>query len=164
MVVPPIVAHAPEKLLAKQWLQAYQYASTFVPPLIISGTLSNAYLAYGAPTIGTRLLYSSAAALVFCIIPWTLFVFEPGVNGSGKWKVQELLREDGYNMPTQRGLLPSPEVHTATPAATVWAEKVTMKEIAQTWARRNKWRYIATGCAMTISAVATYACLSSLLL
>ncbi|KAF2691474.1 hypothetical protein K458DRAFT_425428 [Lentithecium fluviatile CBS 122367] len=99
MVVPPI------------------YASTFVPPLIISGTLSNAYLAYRAPTPGVRLLYSSAAMLVFTIIPWTLFVFEPNINGSGKWKVQELLHDEGYDMPMQKGLLPSPVVHTATPEA-----------------------------------------------
>jgi hypothetical protein len=161
MVVPPIVAHAPEKLLAKQWLQAYQYASTFVPPLVISGTLSNAYLVYNAPTISAKSLYSAAALLVFSIIPWTLFVFEPGVNGAGKWKVQQLLRDEGYHMPTQKGLLPSPEVHTATLESRRWAESVTMKFIAETWAQRNKWRYIATGCAMTLSAVQTFEWLSS---
>jgi hypothetical protein len=163
MVVPPIVAHAPEKLLAKQWLQAYQYASTFVPPLIISGTLSNVYLACSAYSIPIRLLYTFASVLSFSIIPWTLFVFEPNVNGSGKWKVQKLLQDEGYHMPMQKGLLPSPEVHTANSGAKQWAESVTMKEIAQTWAHRNKWRYIATGTAMTMSAIATYAWLSGIL-
>jgi hypothetical protein len=162
VVVPPIVAHAPEKLLAKQWLQAYQSGSTFVPPLIIAGTLSNTYLAYSAPTLHTRLMYSAAAALIFSILPWTLFIFEPGVNGSGKWKVQKLLHDEGYDMPIQKGLLPTPKVHTATPAAKKWAEGVTMKFIAQTWAQHNKWRYIATGCAMSVSAIATYTWLSEI--
>lgn len=60
----------------------------------------------------------------------------------------------------QKELFPSPHVHTATPEAKKWADSVTMKDIAQVWAQRNRWRYIATGCAMTMSAVATYRWLS----
>lgn len=153
--MPPLVAHAPEKLLAKQWLQAYQYASTYVPPLILSGTICNALLAYSSPTLGLKLLYGSAAALVWVIIPVTLFYFEPNVNGSGKWKAQKLLQEDGYYMREQKGRFPSPEVHTATPEARRWAEAVAMRDIVKKWARLNAGRFVVTAIAMLLSATAT---------
>jgi hypothetical protein len=161
MVVPPL-AHAPEKLLAKQWLQAYQYAATFVPPLILSGTLSNIFLAVYSPTRLSNLSYVVAAILTFSIVPWTLFVFEPTINGAGKWKVQQLLHDEpGWeNMPVQKGILPSPEVHTATTESKHWAESKTMKHIASEWGRLNARRYMTTAFAMGLSMMGTYQWLS----
>ncbi|KAF2106489.1 hypothetical protein BDV96DRAFT_617349 [Lophiotrema nucula] len=155
MVTPPLITHAPERLLAKQWLQAYQYAATFVPPLILSGTLSNAYLAYTTPSSKLRILYASAAVLVWSIIPVTLLGFEPYVNGAGKWKVQQLLKDEGYYMPEKQGVMPSVYVHTAKPEARRWAEGVEMRDIARLWARLNAWRYRATALAVVLSGVGT---------
>jgi membrane protein YdbS with pleckstrin-like domain len=98
MVIPPIATHAPPKILAKQWLQAYQYATAFVPPLILSGAISNALLAYFANSWGLKILYASAAVLILSIVPVTLLWFEPGINGAGKWKVQQVLRDEGFVM------------------------------------------------------------------
>ncbi|KAF1952663.1 hypothetical protein CC80DRAFT_552160 [Byssothecium circinans] len=163
MVVPPLVKHAPEKLLAKQWLQAYQYATTFVPPLIISSTVCNILLAVRAPTNTIRVPYATAAVLTFSIIPWTLFGFEPTINGAGKWKVQQLLRgEEGWqDMPVQQGIFPSPTVHTATEEWKRWAEGKTMKHIASEWGRLNARRYIVTAMAVGFSMLGTCQWLSS---
>ncbi|KAF2787821.1 hypothetical protein K505DRAFT_395976 [Melanomma pulvis-pyrius CBS 109.77] len=155
MVVPPLVAHAPPRLLAKQWIQAYQYPATFVPPLIISGTISNAALAYFSTSLGIRMMYGTAALVIWSIIPVTLLYFEPNVNGAGKWKVQQILKDEGYTMQEQEGVLPSPTAHTASPEARKWAESVEMKDIVKKWARLNAGRYAVTALATVLSAVAT---------
>src|SRR4051812_2579077 len=152
MVVPPIVNHASPKILARQWLQAYQYAANFVPPLIISGTISNALLAYFSRSRGLRILYGTAAILTWSIMPVTLLYFEPNINGAGKWKVQKILENEGYNMKENNGPLPSPFVHTAKPEARRWAENVEMKIIAKKWAELNAWRHVATAAAVILSA------------
>ncbi|PSN70316.1 hypothetical protein BS50DRAFT_310217 [Corynespora cassiicola Philippines] len=155
MVIPPIADHAPPKLLAKQWLQAYQYAATFVPPLVISGTFSNAVLAYLTPSSTSKALHGLAAVLMWSVAPVTLFYFEPIINGAGKWKVQQILQDEGFRMKEQEGIMPSPFVHTAKPEARKWAEGVEMKDIARKWAEWNAWRCVATACALGFSAVAT---------
>ncbi|KAF2709731.1 hypothetical protein K504DRAFT_476976 [Pleomassaria siparia CBS 279.74] len=155
MVVPPIVTHAPPRLLAKQWLQAYQYASKFVPPFIISGTLSNAFLAYFSKTRTLRWTYVAAALMTWSIIPVTLLYFEPNVNGAGKWKVQQILEDEGYTMEEKKGIIPSPLVHTARPEARKWAESVEMRDIAIRWAKLNAGRWVVTAIAAITSAVAT---------
>ena len=91
-----MTTHAPPKLLAKQWLQAYQFAPVFVAPLILLGASSNALLAYFAadsPSYAS-FLYAAAAFAIASIIPYTALYMEPGVNGAGKWKAQELLRDE----------------------------------------------------------------------
>ncbi|KAF2643063.1 hypothetical protein P280DRAFT_467153 [Massarina eburnea CBS 473.64] len=162
MVVPPLIDHSPEKLLARQWLQAYQYASTFVPPLIVTGTLSNVFLAVRAPTIVQKIPYAAAALCTFSIIPWTLLVFEPTINGAGKWKVQRLLHgEKGWqDLPLQEGKLPSTTTHTATSEARRWSKGKTMKYIAAEWAYMNAQRYLVTAIAVGFSMVGTYMWLS----
>jgi hypothetical protein len=155
MVIPPLVTHAPPKLLAKQWLQAYQQGPTFVPPLIISGTISNALLAYFASSGSIRLAYGIAALMTWSIMPVTLLYFEPYVNGAGKWKVQQILKDEGYKMMEQEGVMPSPFMHTAKPKARRWAESVEMKEIATKWARLNSWRFVVTALATLFSAMGT---------
>lgn len=155
MVIPPIVAHAPPKILAKQWLQAYQQGPTFVPPLIISGAISNALLAYLANTWSSKIFYTFAAVLVWSILPVTLLYFEPGINGAGKWKVQQILRDEGFVLRENEGLFPYVDRHTGTPQARMWAESVEMKEIALEWARLNAQRYVVSGIAVVLSIVAT---------
>jgi hypothetical protein len=152
--MPPLIAHAPPKLLAKQWLQAYQFAPVFVAPLVLLGVSSNSSLAYLSWTSSSLApyLYTAAALANAVIVPYTALYMEPGVNGAGKWKVQELLRDEGYKL---KGEGQGTDKDTATDAAKRWAEKVDMKTIAQTWATTNAWRYVITAIATVISATAT---------
>jgi len=148
VVIPPLITHAPPKLLAKQWLQAYQFAPIFVAPLIILGVLSNALLAYST----ANFLYIVAAIANASIIPYTALYMELGINGAGKWKVQELLREDGFSL---KGVGQGTDKDTARESWKRWAEKVDMKTIVEMWAWTNMWRYVITGCAVVVSASAT---------
>jgi hypothetical protein len=152
--MPPLITHAPPKLLAKQWLQAYQFAPIFVAPLILSGASSNVLLAYITSNSSSRtsLLYAVAALANASIIPYTALYMEPGVNGAGKWKVQEILRDEGGVL---TGVGQGTDKDTASDAAKKWAETVDMKTIAETWARTNAWRYVITAFATVISASAT---------
>jgi hypothetical protein len=152
-VIPPITTHAPSKLLAKQWLQAYQFAPAFVAPLILLGTASNGLLSYltnGVPSYSS-VLYATAAVLTASIIPYTALYMEPGVNGAGKWKAQELLRGEFELQGAGQGT----DKDTAKVSWKSWAETVDMKTIAELWAKTNAWRYIITGVATLISATAT---------
>ncbi|KAI4707882.1 hypothetical protein J4E89_007511 [Alternaria sp. Ai002NY15] len=154
VVMPPLITHAPPKLLAKQWLQAYQFAPIFVAPLIISGASSNILLAYlcNDQSSSARLLYAVAGLVNVSIIPYTALYMEPGVNGAGKWKAQEILRDESVVL---KGAGQGTDKDTASEAAKKWAEKVDMKTIAETWARTNAWRYVLTAVATVISATAT---------
>ncbi|KAJ4986436.1 hypothetical protein SVAN01_08128 [Stagonosporopsis vannaccii] len=153
VVMPPMIAHAPPKLLAKQWLQAYQFAPIFVAPLILLGASSNALLAYrsiGSPP-RTTVLYSTAAVAIASIIPYTALYMEPGINGAGKWKAQELLRGE-FDL---KGQGQGTDKDTARADWKSWADTVNMKTIAELWATTNTWRYVITGIATAISATAT---------
>jgi hypothetical protein len=149
VAMPPLITHAPTKVLAKQWLQAYQFAPIFVAPLILSGGLSNAFLVY----LTGQKLYALAALLVASIIPYTALYMEPGVNGAGKWKVHILLRDedDGFRLKQGGGT----KADTAKEGWKKWAEEVEMKEIVEFWAWTNMWRYVVTGIAVVVSGVAT---------
>lgn len=151
VVIPPLIAHAPPKLLAKQWLQAYQFAPFFVAPLILLGASSNASLAYLSTGSSSYVpwLYGTAAAAITSIIPYTALYMEPGVNGAGKWKAQELLRGE-FLLGEGQGT----DNDTARATWKRWAESVDMKTIAELWARTNAWRYVITGAATLISATA----------
>lgn len=150
-----MTTHAPPKLLARQWLQAYQFAPVFVAPLIILGASSNALLAYstaGSPSFATH-LYAVATVVIASIVPYTALYMEPGINGAGKWKVQELLRGEFELKSEGQGT----DNDTAIASWKTWAESVDMKTIAETWARTNTWRYVITITATIISATATVA-------
>jgi hypothetical protein len=154
--MPPLITHAPPKLLAKQWLQAYQFAPIFVAPLILSGASSNAlltYLSHGSSSYSSAtLMYAVAALANASIIPYTALYMEPGVNGAGKWKAQEILRDEGVVLKeTGQGT----NRDTASETTKRWAEKVEMKAIAETWARTNAWRYVIAAMATLVSATAT---------
>jgi hypothetical protein len=149
--MPPLLTHAPPKILAKQWLQAYQFAPVFVAPLIIAGTLSNALLAF----FTGQESYWAAALMIGSVIPYTAVYMEPGINGAGKWKCQELLKNDdggsGFRLLEGNGT----KADTAREGWKRWAEKVEMKEIVEVWAWTNGCRYVLTGIAVVVSGVAT---------
>lgn len=153
VVIPPMTAHAPPKLLAKQWLQAYQFAPAFVAPLILLGTSSNVLLSYLTYEVSSNssALYATAAVLTASIVPYTALYMEPGVNGAGKWKAQQLLQGDFELRDAGQGT----DRDTARVSWKSWAETVDMKTIAEVWARTNAWRYVITGAATLISATAT---------
>jgi hypothetical protein len=125
----------------------------FVAPLIILGASSNALLAYFSHRAVSRasLLYIAAAVANASIIPYTALYMEPGINGAGKWKAQEILREDGFAL---QGLGQGTDKDTARESAKRWAEKVDMKTVAETWAKTNAWRYVITGIATIVSGTA----------
>ncbi|KAJ4313094.1 hypothetical protein N0V94_007128 [Neodidymelliopsis sp. IMI 364377] len=144
-----MTSHAPPKLLAKQWLQAYQFAPVFVAPLVLLGASSNALLAYLTTGSSSRAssLYTVAAVAIASIVPYTALYMEPGVNGAGKWKAQELLRGE-FEL---KGAGQGTDKDTANASAKRWAENVDMKTIAETWAKTNAWRYVITGIATVVN-------------
>ncbi|KAI4946228.1 hypothetical protein J4E86_008932 [Alternaria arbusti] len=153
-ILQAIATIAPAIYTAKQWLQAYQFAPIFVAPLILSGASTNVLLAYlcNDQSSSARLLYAVAGLVNASIIPYTALYMEPGVNGAGKWKAQEILRDESVVL---KGAGQGTDKDTASEAAKKWAEKVDMKTIAETWARTNAWRYVITAVATVISATAT---------
>jgi hypothetical protein len=141
-----------EKLLAKQWYHAYALGPHFVPPLILSGTLSNFLLAYTAKTAVYRASHTLAALCVASIIPITLVYMESGVNGAGKWKAASLLRDEGFELEDTGRRIPGVALQSASEAAKSWAEGVEMRTIVLTWMRLNMWRCWITGVAVGASA------------
>lgn len=156
VVMPPLITHAPPKLLAKQWLQAYQFAPAYVGPMILLGTSSNVLLAYFSSSSSSTLatgLYAIAAGAMASVIPYTMLYMEPGINGAGKCKVQEILREEGFLL-KERGKGKVTDWDTASEQARTLAEKVDMKVLVQMWAKTNAWRYVFSGVATLFSASA----------
>lgn len=149
--VEPIVTHAPnQKVMAKQWLKGYQYGPLWVPPLIAPGTLANLYLAYMATSTVRRNLYIVAGLSIFSILPITFFYMEPGINGASKWKVQTLLKDEGFTMKDTTIFRPSAYRHGSTEASRRWSERTDMKDLILFWRKVNNWRWaialMATGC------------------
>jgi hypothetical protein len=150
VAIPPLTTHAPPKLLAKQWLQAYRTAPIYVAPLILLGASSNALLFY----LTCNAAYAVAALANASIIPYTVLYMEPGINGAGKWKAQALLKDE-EGVVVLRGRGSGTDRDTASEGAKRWAESVGMREIVERWARVNMWRYVITGFAVVVSASAT---------
>jgi len=155
VLLPPLLSHAPPKLLAKEWLQAYQYGPTFVRPLILSSTISNALLAYYTTDKRSNILYVVAAISSIAIVPLTLLYMEPGVSGAAKWKVQELLRDEGFQLKENTWVIPRVDRQTARESARRWAEKTDMREIVTIWGQINKWRWVMTAIGTAASAYTT---------
>lgn len=155
--VEPIVNHAPnQKVMAKQWLHGYQYGPAWVPPLVANGTLSNLYLAYLTSDSTRRNIYIAAALSIFSILPITFFYMEPGINGASKWKVQSLLKDEGFSMPDTTVYMPSSRKHGSTQASRRWAEKSDMKDLIKSWQKINNVRWVIGGVAATLSGWATF--------
>lgn len=148
--IPPIRDHAPVKVMARQWLQLYQSAPAWVQPVLMLGTLSNAYLAIST----FDPLYLAAVAANVSIVPITFMWFEPGINGACKWKIQGVLRDEGFVMPPGT-LAPSPFRHSATAASKRWAEETELKDLVDGWGKRNHLRWILTTVAAVLSGYAT---------
>lgn len=155
--VEPIITHAPnQKIMAKQWLLGYQYGPLWVPPLVAPGTLANAFLAYLADSPSQRNCYVVAALGIFSILPITFFYMEPGINGASKWKVQSLLKDEGFSMPDTPIYLPKATANGGTQASRRWAEKSDMKELILFWRKVNNWRWAIAGLAAAVSGYATF--------
>jgi hypothetical protein len=140
----------------------------FVRPLVLSGTLANIYLSLFNST-SQRLLYLLAATLTFSIVPITLLLFEPGINGACKWKVQRLLQDEGFRMPIRTVTpgrrrtgwiitIPSPDRHSATDASKRWAEEAGMEELVMQWVAWNHARWVVGLLAGGVSALAGMWC------
>lgn len=142
--------------MAKQWLHGYQYGPLWVPPLIAPGTLANVFLAYSAPSPAHRNFYIAAAVGIFSIMPITFLYMEPGINGASKWKVQTLLKDEGFSMKDTTIYYPSVNRHGSTQASRRWAEKTDMKELILFWRRVNNWRWVIAGVAAGLSGYATF--------
>ncbi|KAK4553841.1 hypothetical protein LTR86_009016 [Recurvomyces mirabilis] len=156
--VEPIVRHAPNaKTMAKQWLAGYQYGPLWVPPLIGPGTLANLLLAYtNRYDTSLRNVYIAAAVGIFSILPITFFYMEPGINGASKWKVQTLLKDEGFSMKDTTIYYPSAHRHGSTQASRRWAETTDMKDLILFWRAVNNWRAVIAIAAAGLSGWATF--------
>ena len=155
--VEPIVTHAPnERVMAKQWLHGYQYGPYWVPPLIGPATLSNLYLAATAQEASKRNLYVAAAVGIFSILPITFFYMEPGINGATKWRVQTLLKDEGFSMPETSIFRPSSVRHGSTQSSRKWAESTQIRDLIRFWQRVNNFRWIVAGGSALVSGYATF--------
>lgn len=144
--------------MAKQWLHGYQYGPSWVPPLVAPGTIANIYLAYLAASDPTRRnCYIAAAVGIFSILPITFFYMEPGINGASKWKVQSLLKDEGFSMPDTSILMPSSVKHGSTQESRRWAEQSDMKDLIKFWQTVNNVRWVIGGVAAALSGYATFA-------
>lgn len=146
--------------MAKQWLHGYQYGPIWVPPLVASGTLSNIYLAYLSSTSSSnptpQFLYLAAALAIFSILPITFVYMEPGINGASKWKVQSLLKDEGFWMPDTTIFMPSSKKHGGTVASRRWAERSSMEDLIRFWRSVNNVRWVIGGLAAVFSGMATF--------
>ena len=141
--------------MAKQWLHGYQYGPYWVPPLIAPATLSNLYLALSSQDPVHRGLYVAAAIGIFSILPITFLYMEPGVNGACKWKVQSLLKDEGFGMSETSVFVPSSVKHGSTQASRRWAEKSSMRELILFWRNVNNFRWVIAGVAAAMSGCAS---------
>ncbi|KAK1752196.1 hypothetical protein QBC47DRAFT_463533 [Echria macrotheca] len=170
----------PDKLLAKQWLEIYRQGPFWVLPVVLSTLLSNGVLAYAQHVDGhnpaRRNVYIAGAFAMYCIRFATMFIFEPGINGACKVKVERILVGDTEAVlspasPDEKGtgtgtVVYEPLVgvkkggikikHSATAATRAWAERTDMSVLAVTWARTNVLR---CGIALTSAALSGYATL-----
>jgi hypothetical protein len=158
--VEPIIQHAPnQKTMAKQWLHGYQYGPLWVPPLVAPGTIANLYLAYLAHAtnhVRSRNLYIAAAVGIWSILPITFFYMEPGINGASKWKVESLLKDEGFKMEKTTWWYPSAHRHGSTQASRRWAEGTDMRSLIVYWRKVNNWRAVVALLAGVGSGVATF--------
>lgn len=161
ILLPPLLDHAPTPVLAKQWLQAYQFGARFVPPLVIASTLSNGLLAWYASktslcgrwdTLGSAFgRYRIAAGMLPLLITYTVAYMEPGINGELKLKVERL---SGVDL-KEAEVLADPWAHTATQAAKRDAEEVSLRGLVKRWGRCNALRLCMALVACTTSATAS---------
>lgn len=81
---------------------------------------------------------------------------EPGINGAGKWKAEQLLKEQGFRMEENGKGMPSVWKHTATEKRRRWAERRDMREIVERWGVINGRRWVVVGVAAVVSGVGSY--------
>lgn len=96
-----------------------------------------------------------AAISSIAIMPLTLFYMEPRINGAAKWKVQELLRDEGFQLEENTWVIPRVDRQTARESTRRWAEKTDIREIVTIWGQTNKWRWVMAAIGTAASAYAT---------
>lgn len=162
ILIPPILRHSDERVLAKQWLQAYQFGARYVRPLVQTTTACNAYLVYlavsRAPTSGMKETLVSAGvpgyiAALFSLpllMAYTLGVMEPGINGALKAKVEKLVGKEEAGL--KRDSVPVGEGReTATPATKEWSQTESLRSLIMQWKRCNDWRMVLAGLSAVVS-------------
>lgn len=120
------------------------------------GTLSNIYLALLATDSLKKSCYIAAALGIFSILPITFLYMEPGINGASKWKVQSLLKDEGFSMPDTSVFMPSSVKHGSTQASREWAEETDMRDLIRFWQSVNNVRWVIAGAAAALSGYATF--------
>ena len=145
--IPPMLKHSEERVVAKQWLEAYQFGARYVRPLVQITTICNAYLVYLA------ISQAPAASLMNAGVPgyvasllslpllmvYTLGVMEPGINGALKAKVEQLVGKEDAQL--KRGSVSVGEGRaTASRATKEWAEMESLRSLVREWKRCNDWR------------------------
>ncbi|KAK5167566.1 uncharacterized protein LTR77_007265 [Saxophila tyrrhenica] len=127
----------------------------WVPPMIAPSTLANVWLAFTASNTSGRACYIAAAVGIFSILPITFFFMEPGINGASKWKVQSLLKDEGFSLPETSIFMPSSVKHGSTKSSRSWAERTDMKSLILFWRKVNNVRWVIAGLAAMLSGYAT---------
>jgi hypothetical protein len=123
--------------------------------MIAPGTLANLYLALNASDVMSRNCYAAAAVAIFSILPITFLYMEPGINGACKWKVQSLLKEEGFYLPDTSVFVPSSVKHGSTQSSRKWAEETEMRSLINFWRRVNNVRWVIAGAAAMLSGYAS---------
>ncbi|KAK5661246.1 hypothetical protein OQA88_11140 [Cercophora sp. LCS_1] len=148
--------NTPPKLLGKQWLLLYQQGPYWVIPVVLAAIFSNIHLSLSNPAPTAKRLYTLSAFLLASIPLTTIIHFEPGINGACKWKLNTLLADEGFHMGETNSLVPLTSKQSASPKTRLWADKVTMQELVERWARKNVGRCVVAGAAVVLSGVATF--------
>jgi hypothetical protein len=143
--------------MAKQWYHGYSYGPYWVPPMVAPATFANVYLALTSSTILKRNCYIAAAVGIFSILPITFLYMEPGINGASKWKVQSLLKDEGFSLPETSIFVPSSVKHGSTQSSRRWAERTEMKALIRFWQTVNNVRWVIAGVAAMASGYASLA-------
>ena len=81
---------------------------------------------------------------------------EPGINGASKWKVQTLLKDEGFSMPDTTVFYPSAHRHGGTLASRKWAERTDMRDLILFWRKVNNYRAVIAVLAAGLSGWATF--------
>lgn len=160
--LPPVLKHSEERVLAQQWLEAYQFGARYVRRLMQAIVYCNVYLAARAvglarrsepktPLANTAMPGHLAAMLVFMsIMAYTLIVMEPGINGALKVKVETIMGENEVDL-KHDNVPVGEERQTATSAWKERAQRESLRSLILVWKRCNDWRMAGAALSAAVS-------------
>ncbi|KAK3617112.1 hypothetical protein LTR56_025518 [Elasticomyces elasticus] len=140
----PVIRLASPGVAVRQWSKAYALGKAIAPPLAITSAACFGYMSYASrqalplqsSELGSpMLLYAIAAALIPCIIPYTLSVMDPGANNRLKLLAKEAERS----------------------SKSMESIKDEVQELLGIWAGMNYVRAAAVGAGAVLGAIATIA-------